>query len=95
MGKKITIIFFISTILAFASMFLPPKYTMAVYGLNFLGWMSIILILVAIITFSWLLLLDIKHKRKKELLRRTLFFLSLIVISIVYWFYQAKKMGNI
>ena len=90
--SKLNITFYVSIFLAFILLIVPPRFKMGVYGPNFLGWFwTIILIPVSLITFLWLLVLDIKGKRKKELLKRTILFFIIIGASVAYWLYQTKK----
>jgi len=94
--SKLNITFYLSAILVFILLIIPPRFKMGVYGPNYLGWFwAIILIPTSIIAFLWLLVLDIRNKKVNESLKRTLFFLIVIGFSIVYWFYQIKKNGNI
>lgn len=92
---RLNITFYLSSFLAFILWFMTPKYTMAVYTPNLLGWISIILIPIALITFLWLSILDLNKNRKKGLLKRVLYFIVIIGISVGYWMYRAKSLGNI
>ena len=94
--QKLNNIFYVSLFFAFFLFHLPPKFMMATYGPNYLGWFWIIINIPLVITlFLYLLFIDLKNNNKKKLLKRILYFLVIIVISIIYWFYQARKYGNI
>lgn len=90
---KLNYIFYISLVLSFIILLFPLEYKMGGYTPNILGWIWLILLIpVTLITFFYLLITDLRNKtNKKELLRRTIFFLAIILLSIMYWFYQAKK----
>ena len=92
--KRINIIFYLTLILHFVLTIIPSEYQMRIYSPNYLGWFHLIIIIpVAIITFLWLLILDIKNKNLSIILSRAFLFILIIGFSIVYWFYQANKMG--
>jgi len=61
------------------------------YSPNYLGWISIFLVITTFITFLWLLVLDIKNKDFKNLLKRVLIFVLTILFCAVFSFYDAKK----
>lgn len=89
-------LFYISLILSFIIFLLPIEYKMGVYTPNILGWVWLtILTPITLILFQFLLITDIKNKRKKQLFNRCVSFFAIIILSIFYWFYQAIKKGNI
>lgn len=91
--KKLNYTFYICSILSFMVLLLPVKYKIAVYSPSILGWIwLLILIPIALITYIWLMVLDIKSKKLKKILKRTLFFFLIILLSLIYWFYQTKKL---
>ena len=94
--QKLNTIFYISLFFAFFLLLLPPELKSATYGPNYLGWFWIIInIPVVIILFLYLLFIDLNNNKNNKLLKRILCFLIIIVISIIYWFYQARKYGNL
>jgi hypothetical protein len=69
---------------------------MAVYTPSILGWIWItVLVPITLTLFILLLIVDIKAKRKKQLLKRCIFFFTIVILSIFYWFYQVIEAGNI
>lgn len=95
-NKNLDNIFYSSFLLALIIYFLPPEYTFGVYTPNVFGWFWILgLIPISIITFVLLLIVDLKKRNSKRLIIRSFIFLSIIGLCIVYWFYQAKMLGNI
>ena len=94
--KRIDYIFYISFSLSFILFVLPIKYTWVGFGPTIIGWIWIALLIpISLISFLWKTVFDIKNKRLKEMTKRTLFFAIIIYISISYWFYLAKSLGNI
>ncbi len=94
--KRINFTFYFCLIAAFIIHFLPAKLTMGVYTPNLLGWLwALGFIPLTIITFFWLLVLDIKKGKAKNLIYRTIIYILTILIACLYWYYQAKKLGNI
>lgn len=94
--KKISLIFYLALIISFVVLLIPPNYKMGVYTPNLLGWIWLLgLIPLTIITFFWLLILDIKKGKTMNLIYRTIIYILTIFIACLYWYYQAKKMGNI
>ena len=94
--QKLNTIFYISLFFAFFLLLLPPELKSAIYGPNYLGWFWIIInIPVVIILFLYLLFIDLNNNKNNKLLKRILCFLIIILISIIYWFYQARKYGNL
>lgn len=94
--QKLNTIFYISLFFAFFLLLLPPELKSAIYGPNYLGWFWIIInIPLVIILFLYLLFIDLNNNKNNKLLKRILCFLIIIVISIIYWFYQARKYGNL
>ena len=88
MNFNLNKIFYI--LLAFSAIlyFLPPKITWGIYTPNFLGWFWLLfLIPLTFITFIWLLISDLKKKRKQKLIIRSLIFMMVLVVSVGYWFY--------
>ncbi len=94
--QKLNNIFFVSLFLAFFLLLLPRELKMAAYAPNYLGWFWIIInIPLIIILFIYLLFIDLKSNNNKRLIKRTVYLLVIVVISILYWFYQAINYGNI
>jgi hypothetical protein len=94
--QKLNNIFYVSLFLSFFLLLLPPESKSAIYGPNYLGWFWIIInIPIVILLFLYLLFIDLNNNNTKKLLKRILYFLVIIVISIIYWLYQSKKYGNI
>lgn len=94
--QKVNNIFYVSLFLAFFLLILPPESKSAIYGPNYLGWFWIIInIPIVILLFLYLLFIDLKNNNTKKLLKRILYFLVIIAISVIYWLYQAKTRGNI
>ena len=96
--QKLNNIFYLSLFFAFFLLLLPPELKSAIYGPNYLGWFWIIInIPVVIILFLYLLFIDLNNNNNNNnnMLKRILCFLIIILISIIYWFYQARKYGNL
>ncbi len=86
---KLNIIFYLSLLLNLVLLIFPIDFKMGVYGPNFLGWFWIIfLIPLSIITFLWLLLIDLKNKKTRQLLKRTIILFISISFFIIYWIYK-------
>ncbi|WP_420574184.1 hypothetical protein [Kordia sp.] len=93
--KNINTFFYVALLTSFLIFLLPVEYKMAVYSLNYLGWLMIALILLSCVVFFGLLIVDISKKNFKRLLNRTLFFTLIIAVSVAYWFYMAYSLGNL
>ncbi|EDP96257.1 hypothetical protein U8527_09105 [Kordia algicida OT-1] len=90
--EKINIFFYIGLLISFIIFLLPGEYKIAVYTPNYLGWFMLSLAGLSLLTYFWLLMVDFKKKNFKRLLRRTLFLITIIGISVAYWFYKASTL---
>ena len=88
--NKINIIYYINLILYFIILFIPVNYKFAVYGPNWLGWIQIISIPLSFILILWLSILDFRKKRNKIIIRLSIY-ITVIFISIIYWFYKTNN----
>jgi hypothetical protein len=89
--KKLAKLFYPILILSVIIFVIPGKYKIAVYGLNYLGWVTVFLVFLSFIVFIILLFLDIKNKNNKTLVRRLWIFILAIVLYKIVGHYNAKK----
>jgi hypothetical protein len=68
---------------------------MGVYSPNALGWFWLaVLIPATVVTLIWACVLDVKEKNKKALTTKVLIFLTVVLVSVGYWFYQAGQVES-
>lgn len=96
MNDKANSIFIISLTMSLLLFLLPPEFTWGVYSPNYLGWFWLLLCLpVTFISFVWSSTQDLKNRNWRRLIIRVSIFVSVAIISVVYWFVQAHKAGNL
>lgn len=93
--KRMNIIFYVILFLSIILFVIPGKYKIAVYGPNYLGWVTVFFVFLTIIIFVLLLILDIKNKEFNSLLKRILIFVIAILLCKITSFYDAKKNKNL
>ncbi|EDP96260.1 hypothetical protein U8527_09120 [Kordia algicida OT-1] len=86
--EKINTFFYVGLLTSFLIFLLPGEYKIAIYTPNYLGWFMLFLTGLSILIYFWLLIVDYKKKNFKHLIRRTLFLVAIIGISVAYWFYK-------
>src|SRR6478752_3001629 len=93
--KKIDSIFYIALIISFIVLLLPAQYKAAIYSLNYLGWFWLLICLpTTAVTFIWSGIQDLKSENWRRLSIRGVVFVSVLVISIGFWFYRAHELGT-
>lgn len=93
--KTLNVCFYLAIIYVFIIFVIPSKYIWGVYSPNLLGWTMIVTFILGLFLFFLLLIKDIYNKNVQSIKKRTLFILVIITISIVYWYIEAKSMGNV
>jgi hypothetical protein len=93
--KKINTFFYLGLFTSVIIFLLPSDYKTAVYTPDYLGWFMLLLAALSFLTYLWLLIIDYKKKNFKQLIRRTLFLVAILIASITYWFYKAYTLGNL
>lgn len=81
--KKLNIIFYYVLFLSTSIFIIPGKYKIAIYGPNYLGWVTMFFVFLTILMFLWLLVLDIKNKDLKSLLKKVLIFSLAVLFCVV------------
>lgn len=75
---------------------LPTEYRIDIYSPSIIGyiWLLLIPIIIGLVFISSYL--DFKsQKNKMKIIKKILFFIGFVIISIIIWIFQAKKKGNI
>jgi hypothetical protein len=86
--KNLNNLYFIILILAGIIFAMPSKYLLSVYTPSYLGWVSIIILIPAIIIlFTWVTVLEMKHNDKSTFLKRIsmLIIVCLLSFAIKYF----------
>lgn len=68
---------------------------MAIYGLNYLGWITVFFVFISILIFLWLLVFDLKNKNYKLLINRVIVLVLVLTICIISNYYDHKRNENI
>ena len=96
MQKRINLVFYLGLVLSFAILILPYQYKAAVYTPNILGWFWLLVLLPGtLVTLIWASIINIRSRNWRQFKTRMLIFVSVILISVAYWFYKANEMGNL
>jgi hypothetical protein len=92
MIKRLNIIFYVLLASSFIVFLLPPQFKVAGYSLNPLGWVWVLVLVPGMfITFVWSSSLDLRDKNKKALTVRVLIFVTVLLVSVGYWYFQASR----
>lgn len=87
--KRLAKLFYPILLLTVIIKIIPGKYKIAVYGLNYLGWITVFFVFLTFIIFLFLLFFEIKNK--KFIKQRLLIFILAIILCKIASFYDAKR----
>ncbi len=93
--KKLRSAYYVFLIVSIIIYIIPGKFKMAVYGLNYLGWLTIVVAILTILMFLWLLILDIKNKNFKALFKRIIVFILALLVCVIYSYYDQARNENL
>ncbi|MEN8885356.1 MAG: hypothetical protein ABF246_03115 [Winogradskyella sp.] len=70
---------------------IPGKYKIAIYGLNLLGWVTVISVILTFIIFCIITYLDIKNKNYNALVKRFIALIIIIAFCKITSYYDAIR----
>lgn len=85
-------VFFVSTILAYALLFIPIKYKVEIYSPSVWGYFWLLVTIpVSLISLIYLSYIDIRKKRYKSLIKRFIFYAFILVLFVITWIYLSNS----
>jgi len=95
LNSKLSFVFYFLLAYAFILFVLPPDLTFGVYSFNLLGWSMVVSLVLSLIIYLYMFIRKLRGKQIKKFNVMTIFLLTIITISILFWVYQAKNVGNL
>jgi phosphoglycerol transferase MdoB-like AlkP superfamily enzyme len=86
--KRIVNVFYIILSTSVILYLIPGRYKIAVYGMNYLGWITVASVILTFVLFIILSYLDIKNQKFKSLFKRLAILAFIIVFCKIISYYD-------